>query len=136
MSHLATILKRVRNPAGNSVPHLVSVIEYIRNFDDYSNEEYSEAIDVLRKRGSGLEPGSAEALMIRHFGPREFWKRACVRCGRLMNGTSEPARGMGKDCYEVVQDGAVVDSGRPFGPRRTPVKADPSRFLRIRFGGV
>lgn len=136
MSHLKTILRRAKRPEGNDVPHLISIIEYINWFDDWTAEEYEEALSILRRRGSGLEPGSAEALLARHYGPRDHWKRACVRCGQVLNGNAHPVRGMGEKCSKIIGDGRVVDSGRCFGPRRNPVKLDPSRFLHVGSGGA
>ena len=121
MSFLRQVLNRVKNCHDMPVPHVVSVIEYFQHYDDWTLDEKHEALTLLDGFHCDISPGAVVQLQARYYGPTDRWKYACIRCGQVVSSKTKRTRGLGKNCYEVVGKGPIIDNGHRRGP---PVEAE------------
>ena len=131
MSHLRNLIRRVNEKLGVKAPFIASIIEYTKHFDGWTREEWLDARDIVRRFGLDIKD-PVEVLLARHFGPKDRWKIACVRCGKIINGGKTPMRGMGRDCYGIVGNGPMdtTDLNWLRVGKKEPKELDASDFLR------
>lgn len=95
MSHLLVLLKRAKLHTDKSI--LFNIVEYLHNFNDYTEEEKRLSIKLLEENAL-LYLTELSTSELRNT--RSDYTNKCIRCGRVITSEQSIKRGLGPTCYK------------------------------------